>query len=42
MLERDGKTYVIQTNDGPEREEVFISWNADRGYYSTVETKLTI
>ena len=37
MLERDGKTYIIQTNDGPEREGVFISWNADGGYYSTVD-----
>lgn len=36
-MERTGKTYVIQTNDGPEREDVFISWDADKGYYTTVD-----
>jgi hypothetical protein len=36
-MERTGKTYIIQTNDGPEREDVFISWDADKGYYTTVE-----
>ncbi len=35
-MERIGKTYIIQTNDGPERENVFISWDADQGYYTTV------
>lgn len=37
-MNRTGKTYIIQTNDGPERENVFISWNAEGGYYSTVES----
>lgn len=36
-MERAGKTYIIVTNDGPEREDVFLSWNADKGYYSTVD-----
>jgi hypothetical protein len=36
-MERKGKTYIIVTNDGPEREDVFISWDADKGYYTTVE-----
>lgn len=37
MLERDGETYIIQTNDGPEREDIFISWDSDGGYYTTVD-----
>jgi hypothetical protein len=36
-MERTGKTYIIQTDDGPEREDVFISWDTDKGYYTTVE-----
>ncbi len=36
-MERTGKTFIIVTNDGPERENVYISWNADKGYYTTVE-----
>ena len=36
-MERTGKTYIIQTNDGPEREDVFISWDSDKGYYTTVD-----
>ena len=36
-MEREGKTYILVTNDGPERENVFISWYADGGYYSTVD-----
>ena len=36
-MERIGKTYVIQTSDGPEREDVFISWDTNRGYYTTVD-----
>ena len=37
-MERTGKTFIIVTNDGPEREGVYISWNADGGYYSTVDS----
>ena len=36
-MEREGKTYVLVTNDGPDREDVFISWDTDGGYYSTVD-----
>ena len=37
MLERDGDTFIIVTDDGPEREDVYISWDSDRGYYTTVD-----
>ena len=31
-------TYVIVTNDGPDREDVFLSWTSkEGGYYTTVE-----
>jgi hypothetical protein len=36
-MERSGNTFIIVTNDGPEREDVFISWDADKGYYTTVD-----
>lgn len=36
-MERTGKTFIIVTNDGPEREGVYISWDTDKGYYTTVE-----
>ena len=38
MLDRDGDTYIIVTNDGPGNEEVFLTWTAeDGGYYTTVD-----
>jgi hypothetical protein len=38
-MKRTGKTYVIVTNDGPNNENVFLSWTAkDGGYYTTVDT----
>lgn len=36
-MKREGKTFIIITNDGPERNNVFISWDADKGYYTTVD-----
>jgi hypothetical protein len=38
-MKRIGKTYVIVTNDGPNNENVFLSWTTkDGGYYTTVDT----
>ncbi len=38
-MKRIGKTYVIITNDGPNNENVFLSWTTkDGGYYTTVDT----
>lgn len=37
-MERTGKTFIIVTNDGPEREGVYVSWDPDKGYYTTVES----
>jgi hypothetical protein len=37
-MKRIGKTYVIVTNDGPNNENVFLSWTTkDGGYYTTVD-----
>ena len=36
-MERVGKTFIIVTDDGPGREDVFLSWDTGRGYYTTVE-----
>jgi hypothetical protein len=37
-MERTGKTFVIVTSDGPEYDEVFLTWTTDLGgYYSTVD-----
>lgn len=36
-LKRPGKTYIIQTDDGPMYKNVFLSWNTYGCYYSTVE-----
>jgi hypothetical protein len=37
-MERTGKTFIIVTNDGPEREGVYVSWDPNKGYYTTVES----
>lgn len=38
-MKRIGKTYVIVTNDGPNNENVFLSWTTkDSGYYTTIDT----
>ena len=34
-MERDGKTYIIVTDDGP-YTNVFLTWSID-GYYTTVD-----
>ena len=36
-MKRKGKTYIIQTDDGPMNKDVFLSWNSDYGYYTTVD-----
>ena len=37
-MERNGKTYVIVTNDGPGYENAFLTWTTDMGgYYTTVD-----
>lgn len=35
-ITRPGKTYVIVTNDGA-ATDVFLSWNSEYSYYSTVD-----
>ena len=37
-MERTGKTFIIQTNDGPNSQDVFLTWTTeDSGYYTTTE-----
>ena len=36
-MKRTGKTYVVQTNDGPLHQNVFLSWDSDGSYYTTVD-----
>ena len=37
-MERTGKTFVIVTNDGPNSQDVFLTWTQeDGGYYTTTE-----
>jgi hypothetical protein len=37
-MTRNGKTYVIITDDGPGCEDVFLTWTNDAGgYYTTVD-----
>lgn len=37
-VQRDGKTYVIMTDDGPGHKDVFLTWTNDMGgYYTTVD-----
>ena len=36
-MKRAGKTFIIVTNDGTDKQNVFISWDADKGYYTTVD-----
>ena len=37
-MERNGKTYVIVTDDGPGHKDVFLTWTNDMGgYYTTVD-----
>ena len=36
-MKRTGKTFIIVTNDGAEKQDVFVSWNTDKGYYTTVD-----
>lgn len=37
-MKRTGKTYVVVTSDGPEYNDVFLTWTTDMGgYYTTVD-----
>ncbi len=36
-MKRKGKTYVVVTNDGLAHQNVFLTWNADYGYFTTVD-----
>ena len=37
-MDRNGKTYVIVTDDGPGNNNVFLTWTNDMGgYYTTVD-----
>ena len=37
-MKREGKTFVIVTNDGPNSQNVFLTWTTeDGGYYTTTE-----
>ena len=36
-MKRTGKTFVIVTNDGANNEDVYLSWDADGNYYTTVD-----
>jgi hypothetical protein len=37
-MKRNGKTYVVVTNDGPAHENVFLTWDCGLfGYYTTVD-----
>lgn len=36
-MRRSGKTFVIVTDDGPVHQNVFLSWNSECSYYSTVD-----
>ena len=38
-MKREGKTFIVVTNDGPGNENVFLSWTTeDSGYYTTVDS----
>ena len=36
-MKRTGKTFIIITNDGANHENVFLSWDAEGSYYTTVD-----
>lgn len=36
-MKRTGKTYVIVTSDGVGYENVYLSWDTEYGYYTTVD-----
>ncbi len=37
-MKRNGKTYVVITDDGPAHQNVFLTWTQDMGgYYTTTE-----
>lgn len=37
-MKRTGKTFIVVTNDGANNEDVYLSWDADGSYYTTVDT----
>lgn len=36
-MKRTGKTFIVVTNDGTNHEDVYLSWDADGSYYTTVD-----
>ena len=36
-MERNGKTFIVITNDGANHEDVYLSWDADGSFYTTVD-----
>lgn len=36
-MKRTGKTFIIITNDGNNHKDVFLTWDADGSYYTTVD-----
>ena len=37
-MKRTGKTFIIITNDGAHHEDVYLSWDAEGSYYTTVDS----
>lgn len=36
-MKRNGKTFIVVTNDGTNHEDVYLSWDADGSFYTTVD-----
>ena len=36
-MERTGKTFIVVTHDGTNHEDVYLSWDAEGSYYTTVD-----
>ena len=36
-MKRTGKTFIVMTDDGPCHQNVFLSWDTDGSYYTTVD-----
>ena len=37
-MERTGQTFIVVTNDTYDTKDVFLSWDVDGSYYTTVDT----
>jgi hypothetical protein len=36
-MKRTGKTFIVMTNDGTNNENVFLTWDVEGSYYTTVD-----